>query len=235
MTASPAKPRALVVDDEQQMRDIVSFALETQGFAIEEAADGERAWALVERGEFDVLVLDVMLPRMSGVSLTRRVRSLSDVPIILLTAKGEASDRVAGLEAGADDYVVKPFHPRELALRAQALVRRYRESTAVTRIVNGDLEVDPRTTTVLRAGERVSLSQSEYALLLALATRLDQDVSFAQLLEEVWGTDLRFGGRDMVKTTVHRLRGKLGESSAEPRYIHSVRGYGYRMPRTGER
>jgi len=233
MTTAPENdlPRALVVDDERQMRDIVSFALETQGFTTVEAADAEKAWAACERQAFDVIVLDVMLPRASGISLCRRIRVLSDVPIILLTAKGEAADRVAGLEAGADDYVVKPFHPRELALRAMAVVRRYREGHAVSRIVNGGLVIDPRSFSALRDGERLNLTQSEFALLLALASRLDEEVSWSLLLQEVWGTDSLLGGRDMVKTAIYRLRGKLGESSAGPRYIHSVRGLGYRMPR----
>src|SRR5690606_13415819 len=176
MTTAPENdlPRALVVDDERQMRDIVSFALETQGFTTVEAADAEKAWAACERQAFDVIVLDVMLPRASGISLCRRIRVLSDVPIILLTAKGEAADRVAGLEAGADDYVVKPFHPRELALRAMAVVRRYREGHAVSRIVNGGLVIDPRSFSALRDGERLNLTQSEFALLLALASRLDE-------------------------------------------------------------
>ncbi|RQP10746.1 MAG: DNA-binding response regulator [Microbacteriaceae bacterium] len=231
MESEHATPRALVVDDERQMRDIVSFALETQGFTTVEASDAEKAWAACERQAFDVIVLDVMLPRASGITLCRRIRAFSDVPIILLTAKGEAADRVAGLEAGADDYVVKPFHPRELALRAMAIVRRYRDANAVSRIVNGGLEIDPRTHAVLRDGERLSLTQSEFSLLLALASRLDEEVTWTELLQEVWGTDSLLGGRDMVKTAIYRLRGKLGESSAAPRYIHSVRGLGYRMPR----
>ncbi|AYF98410.1 response regulator transcription factor [Protaetiibacter intestinalis] len=225
------QPRALVVDDERQMRDIVTFALETQGFTTVEASDAEQAWTAFERESFDAIILDVMLPRASGIALCRRIRTVSKVPIILLTAKGEAADRVAGLEAGADDYVVKPFHPRELALRAMSVARRYREAPAGSRIVNGDLVIDPRTLTVLRAGTRVPLSQSEFHLLMALASRLDEEVGWGLLLQEVWGTDLMLGGRDMVKTAVYRLRGKLGDSSAAPHYIQSVRGRGYRMPR----
>lgn len=230
-TREPRSPHALVVDDERQMLDIVSFALETQGFTTVQVGDAEQAWAMFERNDFDVLILDVMLPRASGVTLCRRVRRVSDVPIILLTAKGEAADRVAGLEAGADDYVVKPFHPRELALRAQAIVRRYRERAADSRIVNGDLVIDPRTATVTRAGEKVALSQSEFHLLMALASRLDEDVSWSHLLLEVWGTDSLLGGREMVKTAIYRLRGRLGRPSADADYIVTVRGRGYRMPR----
>lgn len=225
------KPRALVVDDERQMRDIVTFALETQGFTTTEASDAEQAWSAIERGSFEVIILDVMLPRASGIALCRRIRTVSNVPVILLTAKGETADRVAGLEAGADDYVVKPFHPRELALRAMSVARRYREGPATSRIENGDLMIDPRSLTVLRAGERVALSQSEFHLLMALASRLDEEVSWSLLLQEVWGTDSLLGGRDMVKTAVYRLRGKIGDSSAAPRYILTVRGRGYRMPR----
>jgi DNA-binding response OmpR family regulator len=225
--------RALVVDDERQMLDIVSFALETQGFETVQATDAEAAWLLAQQQDFDIIILDVMLPRSSGVALCRRLRHVSDVPIMLLTAKGEAADRVAGLEAGADDYVVKPFHPRELALRALAIVRRYRERLADTRIVNGDLVIDLRASTVTRAGERIALTQSEFHLLVALALRMGSEVSWSQLLQEVWGTDSLHGGREMVKTAIYRLRGKLGDSTSDDAgdgYIVTVRGRGYRMP-----
>ena len=212
------------------MVDIVSFALETQGFQIVEALDAEQAWKAFQTNDFDIIVLDVMMPRMSGLTLCQRIRQESDVPVMLLTARGEVDDRVAGLEAGADDYVVKPFHPRELALRAQAIVRRFRERADGARIVVDDLVVDPRSASASLGGERLTLTQSEFRLLQMLASRLDEVVTWDELLHVVWGTDSLIGGREMVKTAVYRLRAKLGDSPTDPRYIHTVRGRGYRMP-----
>lgn len=224
-------PTALIVDDEKQMLEIVSFALETQGFNTTTATDAAQAIALFQSRNFEILILDVMLPEFSGIWLCEQVRRVSNVPIIMLTAKGEIADRVAGLEAGADDYVVKPFHPRELALRAQAIVRRSRENQKTEIIRLDGLVIDPKNGTVLLRGNRLSLSQSEFRLLMTLALRVGEITDVEYLLREVWGAESLVGGKEMVKTAIYRLRIKLEDSLTNPQFIQTVRGQGYRMAR----
>lgn len=224
-------PTALIVDDEKQMLEIVSFALETQGFDTTTATDAAQAIELFQSRNFEILILDVMLPEFSGIWLCEQVRRVSNVPIIMLTAKGEIADRVAGLEAGADDYVVKPFHPRELALRAQAIVRRSRENQKTEIIRLDGLVIDPKNGTVLLRGNRLSLSQSEFRLLMTLALRVGEITDVEYLLREVWGAESLVGGKEMVKTAIYRLRIKLEDSLTNPQFIQTVRGQGYRMAR----
>ena len=188
-------PTALIVDDEKQMLEIISFALETQGFDTTTATNATAAIELFQNRNFEILILDVMLPEFSGIWLCEQVRRVSNVPIIMLTAKGEVADRVAGLEAGADDYVIKPFHPRELALRAQAIVRRNRENQKTETIHLDDLVIDPKNGTVLLRRNRLSLSQSEFRLLMTLALNR-RDGRCGYLLREVWGVESLVGGRD---------------------------------------
>ncbi|WP_420176294.1 response regulator transcription factor [Luteococcus sp. OSA5] len=226
-------PRALVVDDETQMLGIVGFALETQGFEVVSARSAEQAWSRLRAEHFDLLVLDVTLPGASGVQLCERVRVTSDVPVMMLTARTTEQDRIAGLLAGADDYVTKPFSPRELALRAQAIVRRTRDRapSAGEVVVNGPLRIDPARREVRLEQRRVQLSDVELRLLVALARRAGQVVTWAELLNEVWATGEQHGGRDMIKTTVYRLRQHLG---VEREWITAVRGTGYLMVRLDE-
>lgn len=225
------KPSVLIVDDEIQMLEIISFALETQGFNSSTATNALQAIELFEKGNFEILILDVMLPDFSGTWVCNQVRRVSNVPIIMLTAKGEVADRVAGLEAGADDYVVKPFHPRELALRAQAIVKRNRENQRTDVIHLGWLVIDPKSATVMLRGNRVALSQSEFRLLMILALNVGEVTSVEHLLHEVWGVESLVGGREMVKTAIYRLRIKLGDSVTAPVFIQTVRGKGYRLTR----
>lgn len=228
-----AAPRALVVDDETQMLGIVAFALETQGFQAVCVHNAEQAGARLRAEHFDLLVLDVTLPGASGVQLCERVRATSDVPIIMLTARTTEQDRIAGLLAGADDYVTKPFSPRELALRAQAIVRRTRDRAPSGEqvLVNGPLYIDPTRREVRVGQRRVQLSEVELRLLVALTRRAGQVVTWADLLNEVWATGEQRGGRDMIKTTIYRLRQHLG---AEREWITAVRGTGYLMTRLDE-
>ena len=221
-----AQPIALVVDDEPQMIDIVSFALETQGFTTVTARDAEKAWQVFKNRDLDLLVLDVMLPQASGLSLCRRVRQTSSVPILLLTARGEAKDRVAGLEAGADDYVTKPFHPRELALRAEAIVRRTRGSSQAAERVYGPLRLSGN---VVRLGGRtLNLTPIELSLLTRLAVEAGKPVSFRDLLLAGWQVEEGPGGRQMLKTALYRLRLQLAEQGY-PNAVAAVRGSGYRL------
>lgn len=225
--------RALVVDDERQMASIVSFALETRGFQCLTAASAEQAWRVLDRERVDLVILDVMLPGATGIELCRRIRTRSDVPVLLLSARGDEEDRVEGLLAGADDYVTKPFSPRELVLRAEGLVRRGRARGGADELLtNGPLVVDVPRRAVTLADRQVRLGDVELRLLAALMRRAGQVVPWRDLLNEVWATAETVGGRDMLKTAVHRLRSSLGHAG-EP-LIVTVRGTGYLMPRLEE-
>ena len=214
---------ALVIDDEPQMLDIVTFALETQDFTTTTARDAESAWQILQSRRFDLLVLDIMLPQSSGLSLCRRIRETSQVPIILLTARGEVQDRVIGLEAGADDYVSKPFHPRELALRAEALVRRSTPhigqvlTLGALRLAEGRVSV---------SGAMINLSDIELRLLRRLMAEPGQVVGFADLILAGWQREHGPGSREMLKTALYRLRQRL-QAAGLPKPIRSVRSQGY--------
>ncbi|PHP53259.1 response regulator transcription factor [Actinomyces ruminis] len=235
MTSDPApglpvpKLVALVVDDEPQMLYVVTFALETQGFECLTAPDAETAWEMASTRDLDLVVLDVMLPGGSGVDLCRRLRGTgSQVPIILLTAMRDEPDRIAGLEAGADDYVTKPFSPRELALRARAVTRR--SGSGPDAITNGPLRVSTATGRVSWSGRNIPLPDTEARLLATMARRCDAVVTWQELLNEVWGTSDDSGGREMVRTTVYRLRRHLEAHDVPADVVVAVRGRGYRMP-----
>ena len=222
---------ALVVDDEPQMLDIVSFALETQGFITLTAKDAETAWQLFKEKALDLMVLDVMLPHASGLTLCRRIREVSDVPIILLTARGESSDRVSGLESGADDYVTKPFHPRELALRAEAIVRRTRPRAAKEVLHHGPLRIEQDRASV--HGRYLNLSSTELRLLTRLVQGSGRTVRFEELLLAGWRQAEGPGGRQMLKTAIYRLRQRLA-AEGYPRSIKAIRGDGYQLVPFGE-
>lgn len=226
-----ASPRALVVDDEAQMLSIVSFALETQGFEVLTARTAEKAWTALRREHFDLAILDVTLPGASGLDLCQRLRAESDLPVIMLTARTTEDHRVAGLLAGADDYVTKPFSPRELALRAQAIVRRTRPVREDDDIRNGPLQINATRRRAILDGRVLRLSDVEIRLLAALARRAGEVVTWSELLNEVWFTGEHAGGRDMIKSTVYRLRHHLDD---EREWITSVRGSGYLMPRMSD-
>ena len=220
--------RALVVEDEPAMRDIISFALETQDFSTVTAGSAAAGWAVLAEQHIDLVVLDVMLPGMSGVELCRRITATRPVPVILLTALGETSHRIAGLEAGASDYVSKPFHPRELALRAAGLVRRSPLSSGALAQA-GPVTLDLRAATAYVSGRRVDLTPHEYRLVAALVTHPGEDLPFRQLLLLGWGDPQPLGGRELLKTAVYRLRLKLESCDPAARgCIRSVRGVGYR-------
>ena len=222
------KPTALVVDDEPQMTAIVEFALQTQGFNVLVAHDGATALQLLRSRPVDLVVLDILMPTLDGLTLCERVRARSDVPIMLLTALSQPEDVIAGLEHGADDYVTKPFHPREVALRAQALVRRRRDTGTLVQV--GELTVDPTTRTAVLAGHLLNLPYTEFKLLSHLAARRGTPQSWQDLLREIWGTTDLMGGRDVVKSTVYRLRARLAAAGDWTGYVQTVRGVGYLMP-----
>jgi DNA-binding response OmpR family regulator len=222
-------PTALVVDDEPQMTIVIEFALQTQGFRVLTAHDGATALNLLRTRTVDLIVLDVMMPAMDGLTLCERIRARSDVPVMLLTALSGHDDVIAGLEHGADDYVTKPFHPREVALRAQALVRRHRRSgDAAVRV--GRLVIDPVAQSASLGPHRLDLPFTEFKLLTHLASRRGVPQSWQDLLREVWGTADLLGGRDVVKSTVYRLRSRLAGVPGGAAYIRTLRGVGYLMP-----
>lgn len=224
----PGRPTALVVDDEPQMTVIVEFALQTQGFTVLTAHDGATALHLLRSRSIDLVVLDVLMPAMDGLTLCQRIRSRSEVPIMLLTALTQPDDVIAGLEHGADDYVTKPFHPREVALRAQALVRRRRVPGSTIRV--GRLTIDLTNQSAVLADRPLNLPYTEFKLLAHLAARRGVPQSWQDLLREVWGTTDLIGGRDVVKTTVYRLRSRLAAVPGGAGYLRTLRGVGYLMP-----
>lgn len=222
--------RAMVLDDDPHIASVITFSLETRGFGWEVAATGREAWALLRKKHFDLAVLDVMLPDMSGIDLTRRIRAAFSIPIILVSALGEESERIAGLEAGADDYIVKPFSPRELALRAELAVKHglAGNNTSATAVANGPLNLNLPSNTATWGNQRLNLTDIEFRFLFTLASRIGKVVPISHLLNEVWQTQETAGGRDMIKSTVYRLRKNLS-GIAPPNLIVNVRGLGYSM------
>ena len=219
----------LVVDDEPIVRDVVVRYLRRDGFATLEAGDGDRARELIETADPGLVVLDVMLPGTDGLELCRWIRSRSDLPVILLTARGEEADRIVGLELGADDYVTKPFSPRELAARVRTVLRRAGGSPARDEQLRfGDLEIDGASRTVTRAGEPVTLTAREFDLLWFLASNPRRVFSRSHLMDRVWG---HAPALDTGTVTVHirRLREKLEADPAHPTHLQTVWGVGYRF------
>ncbi|MBE0476526.1 MAG: response regulator transcription factor [Coriobacteriia bacterium] len=230
-----ASQRVLVVEDEDAIRDAVAAYLEREGFWVTPVADGLAAVEAFERHSFDLVVLDLMLPKLPGEEVCRRIRDTSDVPIIMLTAKGEEAERIAGLEMGADDYLVKPFSPRELVARVRALLRRARVEEEPQRghVVFGPLAIDLAGHRVFLGGEEVDLTASEYKLLVTLSRYPGRVYSRMELVEKVLGYDFE-GYERAIDSHVKNLRAKLGDDPKEPRYIHTVFGVGYRFQAADE-
>jgi DNA-binding response OmpR family regulator len=239
MTDSPpeatgaAAKTVLVVEDEASLASTLSYNFRKNGFNVVTAADGFEGLQAARRENPDVVVLDLMLPKMDGLEVCRRLRAGSDVPILMLTAKGEELDRVVGLEMGADDYLTKPFSMRELVARVRALIRRSAGRAVaedVSRIAAGALELDIRGRTVMREGREIALKPKEFDLLFYLARNAGQVFTREQLLEHVWGYEF-FGGSRTVDVHVRWLREKLEAQPAQPRHLLTVRGVGYKFAR----
>jgi two-component system, OmpR family, response regulator ResD len=229
MTARGTRGSILVVDDEPVITDVVSRYLERAGYATQVAADGLEALRLAGDAAPDLVVLDLLLPGLDGLEVMRELHENRPTRVILLTAKGEASDRIAGLQRGADDYVVKPFSPAELVARVDAVLRRAEpEPEREQPIVFDDLEVDPAARTVLVRGEQVQLTVREFDLLLFLVRHPGQAFSRDQLMDAIW--DYAFY-TDTSTVTVHmrRLRAKVEPNPSEPRWLQTVWGVGYRF------
>lgn len=224
------KPRVLVVDDEPQMVGIVAYALETQGFDVMTAYDGQQALDKIEVARPDLVVLDVMLPKVHGFEVCRRVREGTTIPVILLTAKKEDEDVIQGLELGADDYITKPFNPREVALRAQAVLRRSGWGRAQPIITINGLQIDTLSHQATLNGQPLHLTHNEFRLLVCLARNTGRVLSWQSLLKTAWDVEIWDGGKEMVKTAIYRLRQKIEAEPENPCYILTVRGVGYTMP-----
>jgi two-component system response regulator RegX3 len=221
--------RILVVDDEPAIVDAVAYALRGDGFEVDEAAEGEAALAAALGDGYDLLILDVMLPRLSGIEICRRVRDRSDVPILILTARDSEVDRVLGLESGADDYVAKPFSMAELLSRVRAILRRReldRASGGVRRV--GGIEIDLARHTVSVDGTPVELTRSEFRLLALLAGAPGRVFTRREIMRHLWDSH-HTGGERACDTHVAHLRRKLERDAASPERIVSVRGVGYRL------
>jgi two-component system, OmpR family, response regulator RegX3 len=223
-------PSVLVVEDEAAITDALQYAFELEGFAFESASTGRAGLEAARRLRPSVIVLDVMLPGMSGLDVCRQLRSESDVPIIMLTARGAEADKVAGLELGADDYLTKPFSMRELVARVRAQVRRSARSAAHAAEVlrGGPIELDVDAHEVRLDGAVVELRPKEFDLLESLMRRQGRLATREALIDEVWGPD-HFGATKTLDVHIKRLRDKLESSPGRPRHIVTVRGLGYKF------
>jgi DNA-binding response OmpR family regulator len=229
---SPSHPtRVLVVDDEAPIRSVVRGFLEREGMQVAEATDGPGAVEEVRLFGPDVVVLDIMLPGFDGLEVLRRIRTFADPYVLMLTARTEEVDRIVGLTVGADDYLTKPFSPRELTARVQALLRRRRDAATAPGdavLGAGDLAVDPRRREVTVAGRQVDLTTLEFSILEALARDPGVVLTRQQLLDAAWGEDF-VGDDHVLEVHVGNLRRKLGDDPADPGYVETVRGVGYRL------
>jgi DNA-binding response OmpR family regulator len=221
--------RVLLIEDDQAVRDSLEFALRRQGHAVDSVATGEEGLARLRGAPPDIVVLDLMLPGIDGFEVCRRVRSAGTIPVIMLTARGDDFDVVGGLEAGADDYVVKPVEPRVLDARLRAVLRRTdREPAPAGPDRYGDLMIDRSSLTVTKRGHRVTLAPTELRLLLELSRNPGQVFSRDQLLRSVWEHEY-LGDSRLVDACVQRLRVKLEDAPSAPVYVQTVRGFGYRF------
>ena len=222
--------RILLVEDDDSIRETTRLVLEDEGYVVEEATTGEEGVARFDARPADCVLLDLMLPDVDGFECCRALRRRSDVPIIMVTARSDTFDVVAGLEAGADDYVTKPFEPKELTARLRALLRRARKEAEPAKVIRlGEmLEVVPDEGVVRRGSEEVHLTSTEFRLLCEMAAAPNRVFTREVLLSAVWGYDY-FGDGKLVDVHVHRLRGKIEDDPAEPRHVVTVRGLGYKV------
>ena len=221
--------RILVVEDDERIRLSMRLALEDEGYTVDDVASGEDAVAHFANDPSELVLVDLMLPGMDGFETCRALRKQSTVPVIMVTARSDTHDVVAGLEAGADDYVTKPFVAKELAARIRALLRRSRPTETGASVLSfGDVEIEPDAGVVRRGGEEVHCTRTEFRLLCELAVNTGRVLSREQLLERVWGYDY-FGDGRLVDVHVRRLRIKVEPDPGNPQFILTVRGMGYKL------
>ena len=225
-------PRILVVDDEPLYQHLVTVNLEKEGYEVITANNGEDALEMVSARHPDLVIMDVMMPRLDGITACERIHQFSNVPIIMLTAKGEEQDRVRGLNVGADDYVVKPFSATELVARVRAVLRRAHSSEDMTQnryFIHGDLKIDFARAEVWRDNKSIYLSATEYRLLIQFAQNVGQILSAEDLLVAIWGNQYR-KDKEILWVSIARLRQKLEEDPHDPKHIVTRAGLGYLMP-----
>ena len=222
--------RVLFVEDDSSIREVTSLGLRGSGFSVDTAADGRDALEHFGAKTYDLVVLDVMLPKLDGLEVCREIRRSSRVPILMLSARSDTVDIVVGLELGADDYVTKPFELAELVARIRALLRRMNVPPVEEALRVGDLDIDPAGFRVTRDGADLQLSTTEFRLLLELSRRPGQVFTRELLLELVWGYEY-LGDSRLVDIAVQRLRAKVEAEPGDPRLITTVRGVGYRLER----
>lgn len=224
--------KILVVDDEQKILDVVKAYLEKDGFSVITAIDGEMALNIFSKETIHLMVLDLMLPKLSGEEVCSRIRTSSNVPIIMLTAKADEDEKIEGISIGADDYLTKPFSARELVVRVRALLRRsYRDMLPPADILsfnNGDLEVDIKKIIAKKQGNVVSLTTNEFKILLTLLTNPEQVFSREQLVEKAFGIDYE-GFDRTIDTYIKNIRHKIEDTPKEPKYITTIYGMGYKF------
>lgn len=218
--------KLLVVDDDPHIRELVSVFLRKEGFEIIEAEDGEQALAVLEREPVDLVILDIMMPRMDGWELCRELRRHFDIPLLMLTAKGETSQKVKGFELGTDDYLVKPFEPAELVVRVKALLKRYRIAASRT-VQVGSLHLSRDTYEVRQGSESLAIPPKEFELLFHLASHAGRTLPREQLIEQIWGYDFE-GNERTLDVHINRLRERFPETESGVS-IRTVRGLGYRL------
>jgi DNA-binding response OmpR family regulator len=225
-------PRVLLIDDDKRLHELLTTYLEQNGFAVTGAPDGQRGLSALDAEPFDVVLLDVMMPGMDGLEVCRRIRAKSRVPILMLTAKGDETDRVVGLELGADDYIAKPFGPRELVARLRAVLRRVGPQPESDVIVVNDIAIDVPGHKVKIRGQDIELTGIEFDILLALARRAGRVVGRDALLNEAGRGDVTVGDRT-VDVHISHLRQKLGDDPRSPKKIKTIRGVGYVLVKEG--
>ena len=222
----------LTIEDDQRIRQLVALALSEEGWDVLEAGTGEEALTTFSQAnpKPDVILIDIMLPGLDGFEICRIIRRESDIPIIMVTARADTHDVVAGLEAGADDYLTKPFAGKELSARIRAMLRRARsnESSEFSKLSFGDIELSPHEGLVTKGGEQLHLTKTEFRLLVELATQPGKVLSREELLERVWGYDY-FGDGRLVDVHIRRLRTKIEPDSADPKHVVTSRGLGYKL------
>jgi DNA-binding response OmpR family regulator len=223
--------RVLLVEDDERIRQVLVLALGDEGFDIVDVVSGEDALRALESASFDVVLLDLMLPGVNGLDVCRTLRSRGDLPIIIVTARTDTTDVIAGLEAGADDYVTKPLVASELAARIRALLRRRGGGMLDNLLHAGDLEIRVDEGVVHRDGVQVHLTKTEFQVLVELATAAGRIVTREQLLQRVWGYDY-FGDTRLLDVHIRRLRRKIEQNPDEPRLLLTVRGSGYKVDPT---
>jgi DNA-binding response OmpR family regulator len=232
MSVSAIAKRILIVDDEPRYVRLLEANLKTEGYAVATAADGLQALEVFSAQPIDLILLDIMMPRLDGFGVCQRIREFSNVPIMILTAKGEEHDRVRGLDLGADDYLVKPFSATEMLARVRAVLRRAERpppETEARHFVHGDLRIDLARAEVWRGEHQISLSATEYRLLLLFAHHIGKILTSEELLTGVWGPEYK-SDKEILWVSIARLRQKLEEDAHNPRHIVTRSGLGYFMP-----